>query len=214
MKPNDQSAYSEILRQVGFESRTLLNGITGPIQLIRSLSNDPNLLETLHILELSTIRFEKFSLRAQLLSDLLNPNLQPSTVKVNLADLIKHAALELNDFFNFYGVTPKIEPHLPKLEVDASSDIVYQSVLIVFEQFMSVLNPDSSINVTGEENAGVIKIHAFDSGFVADKFKQFTSASSVDIDIALFEQCFSMFGIHYDISRVDGHTVLAIGAAN
>ncbi|HDP74461.1 MAG TPA: hypothetical protein ENN49_01040 [Bacteroidales bacterium] len=73
MKPIDYSAHSEILRQVGFESRTLLNGITGPIQLIRSLSNDPNLLEILHILELSTIRFEKFSLRLQLLSDLLNP---------------------------------------------------------------------------------------------------------------------------------------------
>lgn len=75
MKSKEISAYSEVLRQVGFESRTLLNGITGPIQLIRSLSNDPNLLETLHILELSTVRFEKFSLRAQLLSDLLNPNI-------------------------------------------------------------------------------------------------------------------------------------------
>jgi len=214
MKPNDYSAHSEILRQVGFESRTLLNGITGPIQLIRSLSNDPNLLEILHILELSTVRFEKFSLRSQLLSDLVNPSFQVSPEKFNLVDLLKHAILELNDFINFYGVKIELNQNIAGIEVEAGRDIIYQSILIVFEQFMSVLETGSTIQVGGEERHLKLTITAFDNGYVADKFKQFFDNQSAEIDIALFVQSFNKFGIPFTISKDSGHTVMEIAIAN
>lgn len=214
MKPNDYSAHSEILRQVGFESRTLLNGITGPIQLIRSLSNDPNLLEILHILELSTIRFEKFSLRSQLLSDLLNPTFQASKEKFDIADLLKHAILELNDFINFFGVNIHINQNLSGVVVNASKDIIYQSILIVFEQFMSVLDTGSTIQVGSEEHPQKITITAFDNGFVADKFNQFFQNQSTEIEIVLFIQSFKVFGIPFTIAKNSGYTVLEITGIN
>lgn len=210
MKLNDYSAYSEILRQVGFESRTLLNGITGPIQLIRSLSNDPNLLEILHILELSTVRFEKFSLRSQLLSDLLNPSIQVSKERFDLIDLLKHATLELNDFINFFGVNIELSKSLSSFDVEADRDIVYQSVLIVFEQFMSVLENGSTIEVRSEEYSRKIFITAFDNGFVADKFNQFAESQSGEIDVALFVQSFNKFSIPFTINKDNGHTVMEI----
>lgn len=133
MKQPDLNTSAEILKQVGFETRTLLNGITGPIQLIRSLSSDPSLLEILHILELSTIRFEKFSLRSQLLADLLSQTIEPIKEEVDLTDLIKHAQLELNDLINFYGIKVIVNSNLPPLIVEASRDLLYQSVLVIFE---------------------------------------------------------------------------------
>ncbi|MEW5846915.1 MAG: hypothetical protein AB1777_11730 [Bacteroidota bacterium] len=214
MKPNDYSAHSEILRQVGFEARTLLNGITGPIQLIRSLSNDPNLLEILHILELSTVRFEKFSLRSQLLSDLVNPSFQATKEKFDIIDLLKHAILELNDFINFYGVNIELSPQLSSLEVEASKDIIYQSILIVFEQFMSVLDTGSTIQVGSEGHSQKITITAFDNGFVADKFNQFSENQSAEIDIALFIQSLYVFGIPFDIAKISGHTVMELAGIN
>jgi len=210
MKLNDYSTHSEILRQVGFESRTLLNGITGPIQLIRSLSDDPNLLEILHILELSTVRFEKFSLRSQLLSDLLNPSIQVSKARFDLIDLLKHASLELNDFINFFGVNIELSKNLSIFEVEADRDIVYQSVLIAFEQFMSVLESGSIIKVNGEDYSPKVIITAFDNGFVADKFNQFSENQSVEIDVALFVQSFNKFSIPFTIYKDNGHTVMEI----
>ncbi|MBC7125516.1 MAG: hypothetical protein H5T24_07770 [Bacteroidales bacterium] len=210
MKLNDYSSHSEILRQVGFESRTLLNGITGPIQLIRSLSNDPNLLEILHILELSTVRFEKFSLRSQLLSDLLNPSMQASNERFDLVDLLKHAVLELNDFINFFGVNIELSKDLSSFEVEADRDIIYQSVLIAFEQFMSVLESGSAIKVNGEERSQKIIINAFDNGFVADKFNHFSENQSVEINVALFVHSFRKFSIPFSVYKNDGHTVMEI----
>lgn len=210
MKLNDYTSYSEILRQVGFESRTLLNGITGPIQLIRSLSNDPNLLEILHILELSTVRFEKFSLRSQLLSDLLNPSMQASNERFDLVDLLKHAVLELNDFINFFGVNIEQSKDLSSFDVEADRDIIYQSVLIVFEQFMSVLESGSAIKVNGEERSQKIIINAFDNGFVADKFNQFSENQWVEIDVALFVHSLKKFSIPFTVYKNNGHTVIEI----
>ncbi|MEY1640095.1 hypothetical protein [Tenuifilum osseticum] len=210
MKLNDYSSHSEILRQVGFESRTLLNGITGPIQLIRSLSNDPNLLEILHILELSTVRFEKFSLRSQLLSDLLNPSMQASNERFELVDLLKHAVLELNDFIGFFGVNIELSKDLSSFEVEADRDIIYQSVLIAFEQFMSVLESGSAIKVSGEERSQKISISAFDNGYVADKFTQFSDNQSVEIDIALCVHSFRKFSIPFSVYKKNGHTVMEI----
>jgi len=210
MKLNDYSSHSEILRQVGFESRTLLNGITGPIQLIRSLSNDPNLLEILHILELSTVRFEKFSLRSQLLSDLLNPSMQVSNERFDLVDLLKHAVLELNDFINFFGVIFELSKDLSSFEVEADRDIIYQSVLIVFEQFMSVLESGSAIKVDCEEHSQKISITAFDNGFVADKFNQFSENQWVEIDVALFVHSLKKFSIPFTVYKNNGHTVMEI----
>ena len=210
MKLNYYTSHSEILRQVGFESRTLLNGITGPIQLIRSLSNDPNLLEILHILELSTVRFEKFSLRSQLLSDLLNPSMQASNERFDLVDLLKHAVLELNDFINFFGVNIEQSKDLSSFDVEADRDIIYQSVLIVFEQFMSVLESGSAIKVNGEERSQKIIINAFDNGFVADKFNHFSENQSVEIDVALFVHSFRKFSIPFSVYKNNGHTVMEI----
>mgnify|MGYP005835907945 CR=1 FL=1 len=214
MKSNISYSHSEILRHVGFEARTLLNGITGPIQLIRSLSNDPNLLEILHILELSTIRFEKFSLRSQLLSDLLNPTFQASKETFDFVDLLKHAILELNDFINFFGVNIQVNQNLSGVVVNAGKDIIYQCILIVFEQFMSVLDTGSTIRVGSEEHTQKITITAFDNGFVADKFNQLSVNQSTEIDIALFIQSFTVFGIPFSIAKDGGHTVLEISSIN
>lgn len=212
MKLNDYSRPSEILRQVAFESRTLLNGITGPIQLIRSLSNEPNLLEILHILELSTVRFEKFSLRSQILSDLLNPLIQTSNERFDLVDLLKHAVLELNDFINFFGVNIELSKGLPSFEVEADRDIIYQSALITFELFMSVLESGSAIKVNGDEHSHKIIINAFDNGFVADKFNLFSENQSVEIDVALFVHSFRKFSIPFSVYKNNGHTVMEISA--
>lgn len=203
------SAQVELLRRIGFESRTLLNGITGPIHLLRSMITDPALLETLHILDLSTVRFEKFSLRSQLLANLLNPAATLNIESCDLTDLVNHAVLELNDFINFYGITISIAHNAVSVIVDANRDLVYQSVMISFEQFMGVLETGSTINVNMENNQ--IRISAPDKGFFAQKFEQTTDNWSNDLDIVLLKNTFEKFHIHFSIDVIDSSSVLTFG---
>ena len=209
MNHNTNLLDAELLRQVGFESRTLLNGITGPIQLLRSMSNDPALIETIHILDLSTIRFEKFSLRAQLMADLLNPDINLTTESCDLSDLAKHAILELNDFINFFNIQIHVDFNIPPVVVYANKDFVYQSVMIIFEQFMGVLENGSTINVSYVPEQ--IQISAEDNGFFADKFQQPSNSWSNDIDIILLQNTFSAFKIFLSVDKADGKSVLTIG---
>ncbi len=209
MNQQDISAQVELLRRIGFESRTLLNGITGPIHLLRSMISDPALLETLHILDLSTVRFEKFSLRSQLLANLLNPASTLHSETCDLADLVNHAVLELNDFINFYGITISIAHSTVSLIVDANRDLVYQSVMISFEQFMGVLETGSTINVNIENNH--IRISAPDKGFFAQKFEQTTDNWSNDLDIVLLKKTFEKFNIHFSINVIDSSSILTFG---
>jgi K+-sensing histidine kinase KdpD len=202
---------AELLKQLGFESRTLLNGITGPIQLMRSISTDPNLLDVLHILELSTIRFEKFSLRSQILADLLVQSNEVKTEEFDLSDLLKHAVLELNDFLNFYSVKVDIENTLPEIIVNASKDLFFQSLLIIFEQFMELLEAGAVIKVQKTTDSTKIEISARDNGFLFNKFNFDTDELPSDIDLALLVECFNRFRIGFNVQAKDNQSSVLIG---
>lgn len=211
MKP-DLNRSAETLKEVGFETRTLLNGITGPIQLIRSLSNDPNLLEILHILELSTIRFEKFSLRSQILADLLNQTTEPIKEEVDLTDLVKHAQLELNDLINFYGIKVIVDSNIPPLVVEASRDLLYQSVLIIFEQYFSVLDTGAEVYVYFDSDNHSIIFKANDNGFLAGKFNSSSDNIPASIELALMLTCFHVFNIQHSVKIVEKSSVTQISS--
>lgn len=79
--------------------------------------------------------------------------MQKSYERFDLVDLLKHCIVELNDFINFFGFNIVLSVGLPSFEVEADRDIIYQSVLIVFDQFMSVLENGSAIKVNCEEHS-------------------------------------------------------------
>lgn len=200
-----------LLKQLGFESRTLLNAITGPVQLIRSISNDPNLMETLHILEMGTVRFEKFSLRAQLLADLLNPEIQLPREEFDLVDILRHVILELNDLLHFYGVKVKVDAEIPSIMLKANRDAAYQAFSGLIEQGVALLGNGEEITVTAEQKRPekiVLEFSCNDSGFLARKFNE--SAEARELDIMLFVSVLKEYGIEFRVVENEGRTRISI----
>ncbi|HPD95930.1 MAG TPA: hypothetical protein PLA24_08545 [Tenuifilaceae bacterium] len=204
----------DILKSVGHKSRTLLNGITGPLQIIRSLSDDPKLIEPLRILELSVSRFERFSLRSTILSDMLGNNFSITTEPIDINNLIRYIILDLTDLLDFYNVKIKLENE-SSATVSTDNDLLSQCFTILFEQLISILDAQSQISVKFEEgkNQQICKISCNDSGLVYNSLKAtlYSSEHSIDTDIFLLKKITEKLQIEVSLEKTeDNKTIIKL----
>lgn len=213
MELNKEEQYRiHLLKGIGHESRTLLNGITGPLQLIQTQGNNPALIEPIKILELSSYRMEKFSIRAMLLADILsNANFQQS-LNVNICDLFRHVILDLNDQFDLFKVIVNTS-ELGNLHlVQANRDIAFQCLLILLEQSIQYAKENSTIQIYSNPTSRTIVI-LVDDYCILQKFmvdKQTSEELPVEVDIALMFLGFNMLGIEISFDRRDEFTAINI----
>jgi signal transduction histidine kinase len=185
----DKNFGDDLFKSIGHETRTLLNTITGPIEIIRMYSDDSRLIEPLKILELSAYRFEKFSLRALLISDILSSKGKIEVNEFDIGDCLKHIILELDDFLNFY----KIQINHQDLEevrfVKGNSNIIFQCLEVLLEHSLQISPQDSVIYIRGLNIPnGLFRITIPDNGFLTKKFNKIDSSESLptEIDLAFF----------------------------
>jgi K+-sensing histidine kinase KdpD len=181
----------EILKALGHKSRTLLNGITGPVQIIRSLSDDPKLIEPLRLLELSVSRFDKFSFRALLLSDLLRENKVRNPKSFDLIDNFKYIILDLTDLLDFYNVKLELQTDIDSIEIVSDSDLLSHCISILCEQTIALCGEGTTIKVDFNKNVNQVECTFFysDKGIVYKSLKSIfnTSEYPSDIDLYLFK---------------------------
>jgi len=185
---SEQDPRIEILKALGHRSRTLLNGITGPVEIIRSLSDEPKLIEPLRILELSISQFDKFSFRALLLSDLIKNSTRNLSKTLDLVEVTRYIILDLTDLLDFYNI--KIELNHDKLPIEVISDfdLLNHCLLILFEHIISLSNEGSSISVdiTNHNNKIEYTINCLDNGFVYKSLNPIYSTSENPSDLELY----------------------------
>ncbi len=185
---------SEILKGLGHKSRTLLSGITGPIQIIRSLSDEPKLIEPLRILELSVSRFERFSLRSLMLSNLLQNkdgiNLKPIT----LVETFRYVVLDFTDLLDFFNVNIEISNSSKQLVVNSDHDLLSQCVMVILEQIISMSSEGTKVKVDFVQKPESVycEIYCSDNGSVFNSLSTVLSADSFssDIDLQLLKHGF------------------------
>ncbi len=185
----DKNFGDDLFKSIGHETRTLLNSITGPIEIIRMYSDDSRLIEPLKILELSAYRFEKFSLRALLISDILSSKGKIDINEFDIVDCLKHIILELDDFLIFY----KIQINHQDLEdarfVKGNSNFIFQCLEVLLEHSLQITPQDSVIHISGLNIPnGLFSITIPDNGFLTKKFNEIGSSESLptEIDLAFF----------------------------
>lgn len=201
-----------LLKGIGHESRTLLNGITGPLQLIQSLGNNPALIEPIKILELSSYRMEKFSIRAMLLADLLANTPTQQSLNVNICDLLRHVVLDLNDQFDLFKIIIDTSALGDIRLVQANRDIAFQCLLIILEQSFQFAKENSTIQISSNATSRTITI-VVDDFCILQKFmvdKQNSEELPVEVDIALMFLGFGMLGIEISFDRRDEFTIINI----
>ena len=178
----------EILEALGHKSRTLLNGITGPVQIIRSLSDEPGLIEPLRILELSVTRFDKFSYRALLLSDLLRNSKAISPKTFDFVDVFRYMILDLTDLLDFYNIKIELQNDKTPLEISADFDLLSHCMMILFEHAISLCQGGSTISAEFHQSDNQVecKLLCFDNGFVYKTLNPIFNTIEPPSDIELY----------------------------
>jgi len=187
----------ELFRSIGHEMRTLLNSITGPVELIRAYSEDPRLIQPLTIIELSAYRFEKFSLRSLLITDILSSTGVFDISEINLLDTLRHIVLELDGFADFYKVKPLFKGCDERITAKGCQSIVYQSLQLVVEQALNLANPNTEVVFEcGHQGNHGVKIIVEDSGLLCNKFNSFINSKTLPNEIEL-----AFFALALDVNK-------------
>ncbi len=194
----------EILKALGHKSRTLLNGITGPVQIIRSLSDDPKLIEPLRLLELSVSRFEKFSFRSLLLSDLIRDNKITNPKPFDLVEIIRYINLDLTDLLDFYNIHVDLQSDNSSIELTSDSDLFSHCIMILLEHIISLSNDGSVIKIEFKKNTtqADCTFTCSDNGSVFKSINTILSTADYpsDIDLYLLKLGLEVLNIHTNIT--------------
>lgn len=205
MDENILSEYQgEIIKAFGHKSRTLLNGITGPVQIIRSLSDEPQLIEPLRILELSVSRFEKFSTRVALVLDLLQNRWKTKLKPLELNDIIRYIILDLSDYIDFFKVEVTVNDGGSPVEILSDYYLLNNLLHIMLELSISLSNQNSTIlvDINNTSSSKEVLLTCNDNGLLQKSLKPVLDKShdptGLDIDVYLLKLCSGILNYHLD----------------
>lgn len=178
----------EIFKSFGHKSRTLLNGITGPIQIIRSLSDDPNLIEPLRMLELNVARFDKYSLRSLMLAELIKNEKWSNPKKINLVETFKYLVLDLTDILDFYNIRVDIQNDQPQPEITIDFDLLHNYLMILLEQIIVLSTEGSAIKIACFSSNSSIEclINPDDNGIIYKSLNPILKSGEYSPDVDLY----------------------------
>jgi len=187
-KASDVNSKIEIFKSLGHKSRTLLNGITGPIQIIRSLSDDPNLIEPLRMLELNVARFDKYSLRSLMLAELIKNEKWSNPKKINLVETVKYLVLDLTDFLDFYNIRVDIQNDQTQPEITIDFDLLYNFLMILLEQIIALSTEGSAIKIEYLSSRSSIEclIKPDDNGIIHKSLNPILMSGEFSPDVDLY----------------------------
>lgn len=202
----------EILKSLGHRSRTLLNGITGPVEIIRSLSDEPQLVEPLRILELGVSRFDKFSFRALLLSDLLKTSKRSYSKALDLADVIRYLILDLTDLLDFYNIKIVLTDEVSPNKIMSDYDLINHCVMILLEQIISLSNEGNDINIGINKHNNQVEctLSCTDNGFVYKSLNPIFSTTEYpsDLELYLLKLGLEMLKIEHNFTLSDANQTI------
>lgn len=201
-----------ILRGFGHESRTLLNGITGPMQLIQSLDNNPALVEPFRIMELSLSRMEKFSLRTMVLADLLSNQPFILSSNVNVSDIIRHVVLDQTEQLDFFKIKLDISNLGDVQVIQANKDLAFHAFLILIEQAIQYAKEDSIITISSNPGQRTISFRVDDFCILQKLMSDMQKQDSIpaDVDIALMSLAFKELKIDFTFDKIENLSVVNV----
>lgn len=201
-----------ILRGFGHESRTLLNGITGPMQLIQSLDNNPALVEPFRIMELSLSRMEKFSLRTMVLADLLSNQPFILSSNVNVSDIIRHVVLDQTEQLDFFKIKLDISNLGDVQVIQANKDLAFHVFLILIEQAIQYAKEDSIITISSNPGQRTISFRVDDFCILQKLMSDMQKQDSIpaDVDIALMSLAFKELKIDFTFDKIENLSVVNV----
>jgi signal transduction histidine kinase len=144
---NSSPVKNKLLKGLGFELRTLLNGFAGPLHLLKHRVNDPDLVDIFRLLDSSLSRLERLSIRSIMVSKIDNEKFIINKIPVNVVDIARYSILELQPISEFENVKLKTDSELPEMMILGDYDSLKQVFEILLETAISLSEENSLVEI-------------------------------------------------------------------
>lgn len=183
---NPSTLGNKLSEGLSFELRTLLNGFSGPIQLLKHRVDDPELVDIFRLLDTSLSRLERFAIRSTIISNLKNELEIFQKSSLNIVDIIKFSILELQPISELENLKIIIINQTNPLYINGDKDLLLHLFEILLEIAISLSRENSTINIQFD-----------DSDFITCTIQSQTAAFPIEMGLSL-EDCYRHNDITWD----------------
>jgi two-component system sensor histidine kinase/response regulator len=140
----------EFLNILSHEIKTPLNGILGPLQLLKSRINDENIIKLLLILEVASKRLEKFANDALLIASLRTKKYRTKITEVDVFKLLEFHLLDYSEIISDKNLTINLNNLQQDLTIKTDNNLLKESLTRVVENAIEFSENNSEIIITND----------------------------------------------------------------
>jgi two-component system, sensor histidine kinase and response regulator len=161
---NIDIAKTEFLNIIGHEVRTALNGIVGPIQLLKHELNDDKLPNLINILDISVSRLEKFSLTALTITELKTGNQNMMNGKIKMSVLIQNVLDKVSKLLNPKNNRIQLLPFTQEIEIKGDLKLLTICIENIIENAIKYSPAEGVITMNVKPGNKLINCEISDQG--------------------------------------------------
>lgn len=146
----------KFIGSINFQLRTLLNGFSGPLQLLKFQTDDPDLIEVFRMFDISIDRLQRLAIRASIVSD-IEQKVDFEKKPVDIVDIVRYTVLDMQTFADLGKISLNVESDPQNISVDGNHDLLVQVFQVILELLISLSIDNSQVIVDFKTiNEGVL----------------------------------------------------------
>ncbi len=163
-------AKTDFLNLISHQIRTPLNGILGPLELLKEPASAIEIAELVEILDMSVKRLERFSLNALLITKLKTKKIEIKKDKIHLSNLITEVLDEEKGKFQLKNIQVKRETNVHPGLIFGEADLIKKCISNILDNAVRFSPENSSIEIDTyvEEQTIICEIKDNGKGFETD----------------------------------------------
>jgi signal transduction histidine kinase len=138
---------NKFINGLSFELRTLLNGFSGPVQLLKVIVENPELAEIFRMFDSTLSRLERLTMRSEIVLSIDSDQYQLSKTDVNIVDIARYSIIEMQSITDLENVKIIIPQQPANITIHGNFDYLIQVFNVLLETAVSLSEENSQINV-------------------------------------------------------------------